>query len=1193
MLFSSQPPLFHKLSLPISGSRHWQFLLLLAMVLLGSAVAPRRAWAQTAPISLGAAAQFGLLAHDALLATDSVTVIGAAGAGSISPTIRATSGVMSRPVHPTVGTALADLAQAKTVCAARQPQIALPTDTLSGLALAPGTYSLSGNAILRGGAPLRLTGDSSSVYVFNVSGELRASNNALVITGRVAAANIYWNVAGIVRLGHSVGVSGIILGGDSIVKVGVKAGNLAMLTTGAAISMTGLHSSIGSNQFHSASTMATWAGIPPTCLPVPAFTGNLIANASFEQKLRCPVRFSENMQQPNSDLCGWNSPAIGPFAGTPDYYHTCATTPLLQPTQGIFGPQVPRTGNGMTGLYAEIYDPNDPIHQAFNSREYIQAELVRPLQAGRTYYAEFHWSFGERSAYAAPALGMWFGNTTQEPDFVNSSYLYQLNGQDIQPQVESDLSLAPLDDAVNWSKVANLFTVPTSGQLPLDMVTVGNFQNDLNWSGGGGFPTGVTFYGIYGAYYFIDDLMLWELPAQPANATLSLCDGATTTLGAPLPPTPPGLSVTYTWAGPGIGIISGTTLSQITVSQPGQYGFSVRVNGKTYTYAPITVTGNAANVTLTDTVYVGGYTFHAGKTYFIPQNTRFLDGSYTLEPDSRLLLGAGVSVRLGPDALLDGGKATIGAACGAMWGGILNQAASLGVSLYSVEMTQSTQGIVLRHANQPLQLEECRFRDNLIGIEILPTAATGQGRISMIGGYIRNCTFSTTGGFLPPYKSTKWGQAQINLGNWDVSGWTISGNDIGGALAGIYGGARKKYGLSAKPGVGATITSNTFRDCPVGGIIGLEEFAGEVSDNTFVVAEAYPAAITSFLIDYQIPGALYNQPVGFYGSLAGATLSGNRFSSTRTTVSFPSLATSLYGSPTGMWLSVAGYPHPKGIVRNNSFTRLQGAGIQMLPSDNLVLTGNDFTDCRFYIRVNATSNITSGNQYSFPVSCNTFTRTGNARGPSAGIYVVNGANVEFALRDITGALVSGTAGTPGDIMKNLFVGTGTGGTFWHIYNEQNNPYPLTYKTFMAGTTQTTHAANVVAFNVGVPQGRPFVPRFQTQFSCAAEDGFSNGIQTRSTNSPTPVTPNVGLLGTPTPNPTSGEALINYGLPLGCSSGELLIRESVQGTVVYQAAVSAEREHATLLLGHLRPGLYLISLVVKERSVGTVRLQITR
>lgn len=278
------------------------------MLLSSGGLIPGRAWAQSGPIPLGGAAQFGLLAHDALLASDSVLVIGAAGAVSVAPTIRATAGVFYRPTSAAVTTALADLAQAKATCAARVPATSI-NDTLSGQVLAPGTYTIAGNALLRRGTPLRLSGDSSSVYVFNISGELRALSQATVNPGDVLPANIYWNVTGIVRLADFSGLHGIVLGGDSIIKTGIKGGPLALLTTGTAVRADGMHPSIGDNQFQSPATLATWVSGPRPCLPAPAFTGNLIPNPSFEQSVQCPSYFS-NMQPLRSDVCSWSSSSL-------------------------------------------------------------------------------------------------------------------------------------------------------------------------------------------------------------------------------------------------------------------------------------------------------------------------------------------------------------------------------------------------------------------------------------------------------------------------------------------------------------------------------------------------------------------------------------------------------------------------------------------------------------------------------------------------------------------------------------------------------------------------------------------------------------------------------------------------------------------------------------------------------------------
>jgi hypothetical protein len=84
---------------------------------------------------------------------------------------------------------------------------------LTGLTLAEGTYKTSSSTgILTVGGILTLTGNSSSVFVFQIGSTLTTlSTTQVVLTGGVLPSNVFWQVGSSATLGtHSIFVGNIM-----------------------------------------------------------------------------------------------------------------------------------------------------------------------------------------------------------------------------------------------------------------------------------------------------------------------------------------------------------------------------------------------------------------------------------------------------------------------------------------------------------------------------------------------------------------------------------------------------------------------------------------------------------------------------------------------------------------------------------------------------------------------------------------------------------------------------------------------------------------------------------------------------------------------------------------------------------------------------------------------------------------------
>ena len=371
------------------------------------------------------------------------------------------------------------------------------------------------------------------------------------------------------------------------------------------------------------------------------------------------------------------------------------------------------------------------------------------------------------------------------------------------------------------------------------------------------------------------------------------------------------------------------------------------------------------------------------------------------------------------------------------------------------------------------------------------------------------------------------------------------------------------------------------------------EWEGTLSGNTFQMQTARPT-FTPYLHTmatlYQLPTGVTWRTTAVF--LARATsecvIDGNnefRYGSAPTSsLGFGPLAAPAFQAPRGVYVA-SGKPR----IVNNTFTNLE-AGVTVGALAGLQVVDNRFADCRLGLRL---INPDRNSVQPLRVTCNTVQRT-VALGQSAGIFIEPGAQVEFAYRDNAGVLLNGGNGTPGDVAKNLFTGgnSSPGNEFWHVRND--DPQMVTYRTFAFNPLTggpLTNITTLVTFGQVVVPGLPTARVFDDDFSCQNEDNFTNGIQFRLGLGSLP--PRHAQLGIPVPNPADAGVSFTYELPEGVASGELVLRESMNGRVVLRRQLVATESTVTVSVAALPQGLYLGMLTVGGRSLTSVRLQIVR
>ncbi len=218
---------------------------------------------------------------------------------------------------------------------------------------------------------------------------------------------------------------------------------------------------------------------------------NLVPNPSFEDTATvfCGIFLVADF---NSSVNYWNSPT----QGTPDLYSTAVNQSCwnYQPNStyggpiGLKGTQLPRTGEIFAGLGCYTIS-------GFNQREYIQTQLVSPLISGNSYYVEFYVSLADNVERYTDKLGAYFSDTpitsnTDQP----LAYI---------PQIAATSFIS---ETSHWVKISGILHATSA----FNYITIGNFNDDINTltmanPGSSGAP------GCYGAYYYIDDIIVSDV----------------------------------------------------------------------------------------------------------------------------------------------------------------------------------------------------------------------------------------------------------------------------------------------------------------------------------------------------------------------------------------------------------------------------------------------------------------------------------------------------------------------------------------------------------------------------------------------------------------------------------------------------------------------------------------------------------
>lgn len=186
---------------------------------------------------------------------------------------------------------------------------------------------------------------------------------------------------------------------------------------------------------------------------------NLVPNPSFEEYLDCPQSTGELHQQ----VIDWESWQL-----TPDFFHECNNNGLG--TAGVpfnaWGYQMPITGNGYSGIYT--FQDN-----FVNTREYLAAPLIEPLEIGIEYYVMLYASMYD-GGLKEP---VWCQtNNVGLRFFKNPEYsAFPPNANPLEPDNFAHLnSNEVIDDFTDWTLIDGWITAEEN----YNWVAIGNFFID-------------------------------------------------------------------------------------------------------------------------------------------------------------------------------------------------------------------------------------------------------------------------------------------------------------------------------------------------------------------------------------------------------------------------------------------------------------------------------------------------------------------------------------------------------------------------------------------------------------------------------------------------------------------------------------------------------------------------------------------
>lgn len=191
--------------------------------IIGSVIAlcitalPNIASAVEAPLSLGTASTYGVLASSAITSATPSTVGGTAGGDIGVSGGTAPSGTITRSgVQVLAGASIAAMSSASTALADTRTSTATVIELGAGRTITPGAYA-GGTLEVNGSLTLDGQGDANAVFIFRSAATLITGTSSVVnLTNGAQACNVYWQIGSSATLGASSTMVGHVIALASI-----------------------------------------------------------------------------------------------------------------------------------------------------------------------------------------------------------------------------------------------------------------------------------------------------------------------------------------------------------------------------------------------------------------------------------------------------------------------------------------------------------------------------------------------------------------------------------------------------------------------------------------------------------------------------------------------------------------------------------------------------------------------------------------------------------------------------------------------------------------------------------------------------------------------------------------------------------------------------------------------------------------
>jgi Ice-binding-like len=296
-------------------------------------IAAQPAAAQTAPVGLGTAGSFAVLAGTTVTNTGPSVISGDLG---VSPGTAVTGfppGIVSNgTIHSAdgvAGGAQSDLTTAYNDAAGRSPTANVPAFIGAGQTITPGVYKASSSLDVGGSLTLDAGGDPNAVFIFQAPSTLITdSASSVILTNGAQACNVFWQVGSSATLGTDSAFTGSILALTSIsVNTGDTIAGRALARNGAV--------TLDDDTITSSSCATT----PPTPTPTPTSTTSVTPTATPTRPAPTPT--STTSVTPTATP---TRPAPTPTSTTPTPTPTVTTSPRPAPTPTPVHTKFPVTG---------------------------------------------------------------------------------------------------------------------------------------------------------------------------------------------------------------------------------------------------------------------------------------------------------------------------------------------------------------------------------------------------------------------------------------------------------------------------------------------------------------------------------------------------------------------------------------------------------------------------------------------------------------------------------------------------------------------------------------------------------------------------------------------------------------------------------------------------------------------------------